>query len=204
MAAIASPLPLSFSSSANEFHRPAARSISRMAYSRSYGHRSPQEPSRRRAPAKQSSGDSSDDDDLAPIKLSAEAQAILGEEHSQAGSDKENINIYARKTAAEKAALNINGPTPVDRVRTTSSRIQGNGSPAPRVSHTIPPPRPALTTAARDGSFMYRTVDRSATVAPPPSTDSHTPPRAKRVIRVSTGRRSSRITNGISISSTRS
>ena len=104
MAAVASPTPLSFSTSANEFHHPNARSLSRTAYSRSYGHRSPQTAPKRRYTPKQSSGDSSDDDDLAPIKLSAEAQAILGEDNSQAGPDKENVNIYARQLAAEKAS----------------------------------------------------------------------------------------------------
>ena len=191
MAAVASPTPLSFSTSASEFHHPNVRSLSRTTYSRSYGHRSPQTVSKRRYTPKQSSGDSSDDDDLAPIKLSAEAQAILGEDNSQAGSDKENVNIYARQLAAEKASYGSESWNAVERLRGTGASHHGNGSPAPRIVPVTVAPRPALTNA-RDGSFMYKTVDRTGTTAPQQPAESYTPPKAKRIIRVSTGRRSSR------------
>ena len=192
MAAIASPTPFSFSTSANEFHRPISRPLSRTAYSRSYGHRSPQKVPKRKYTPKQSSGDSSDEDDLAPIKLSAEAQAILGEENSQGGSDKENVNIYARQAAVEKSSSGSDVRSVVERLRGTGARTHGNGSPAPRVVPVAPPTRPALTAVARDGSFFYRTVDKSSTIAPQSAVESYTPPKAKRVIRVSTGRRASR------------
>lgn len=192
MAAIASPAPFSFSSSANELHRLDVRSLSRPVYSRSYGHRSPYEPFTRRQTPKQTSGDSSDEDELAPIKLSAEAQAILGEDNSQAGSDKENVNIYARQLAAEKASYGSDFRTAAERLRGTGARTHGNGSPAPRVVTVNTTTRPALTTAARDGSFFYKVVDRSSTVPAQHIDESHTPPKSKRVIRVSTGRRSSR------------
>lgn len=39
-------------------------------------------------------GDSSDDEDLAPIKLSAEAQAILGEDNSQPEAEKRTSTPY--------------------------------------------------------------------------------------------------------------
>src|ERR1700733_1179408 len=41
-------------------------------------------------------GDSSDDEDLAPIKLSAEAQAILGEDNEPLEARKENIAPQVR------------------------------------------------------------------------------------------------------------
>ncbi len=194
MAAIASPAPFSVSSSTNEFHRPVVRSVSRPIYGRSYGHRSPYDPPKRRRTPRQSPSDSSDEDDLAPIKLSAEAQAILGEDNSQAGSDKENVNIYARPIVAERGFLRSNGHSAVERLRGTGARTYGNGSPASRVVPVNATTRPALTTAARDGSFFYKVVDRSSTVPPPPQhiNESKTPPKAKRVIRVSTGRPLSR------------
>ena len=192
MAAIASPAPFSFSSNANEFHRPVVRSLSRPVYSRSYGHRTPYDPPKRRQTPKQTPGDSSDEDELAPIKLSAEAQAILGEDNSQAGSDKENVNTYARQLAVEKSSYGIDVRAQVERHRGTGARTHGNGSPAARVVPVNTTTRPPLTTAARDGSFFYKVVDRSSTVPQQHANESHTPPITKRVIRVSTGRRSSR------------
>lgn len=187
MAAVASPTPMAFSSSANEFRRPATRLIVRTSYSRSYGHRSPAAGARRKHTPKQDSGDSSDEDDLAPIKLSAEAQAILGEDNSQIGPEKENVNIYARHAGAEKAQCGANPAA--ERLRT---RIQGNGSPAPRLAPATAASRPTLTAVARDGSFMYKTHEKSSVIPHRPIQESQTPPKPKRVIRVSTGRKSPR------------
>ena len=182
MAAVASPTPVAFSTDANEFRRPIRPASQTARHSRPYAHRSAFAP----VPAiktKEGSGDSSDDDDLAPIKLSAEAQAILGEDNLQAGSDKENINIYARQKSPlheiSKSEAGSHG-----RIRRLASNAQDNGSPAQRVIR-LGQLRPALTTVGRDGSFMYKTHDK--TNIQPQQSD--TPPSHKRIIRIGEGRR---------------
>ena len=185
MAAVASPTPLAFSTGASEFRRPTRPASQTARYSRPYAHRSAFVP----VPAtkiKEGSGDSSDDDDLAPIKLSAEAQAILGEDNSQAGTDKENVNIYARRKSPLQE-VNEGDAGSNNRIRSVASTTQYNGSPAQRVIR-LGQSRPALTAVGRDGSFMYKTHDK--TNMQPQQAD--TPPSRKRVIRIGEGRRLSR------------
>ncbi|KPI36248.1 Serine/threonine-protein kinase MPS1 [Cyphellophora attinorum] len=125
---------------------------------------------------KRSMGDSSDDDDLAPIKLSAEAQAIL-EGNSQTGEDKENqVHPYKRSITAATTSTANDGyrSTSGSRFRRPLSGGLGTGSPVPRTTTSTAPTRPAaLTTVARDGSFMYKMVDKTGASA-------RTPPKEKR------------------------
>src|SRR5689334_5389404 len=91
MATVASPTPNSFSASANGY-RHAPRSFARNGVVRASSQRAPADVQRNLT--KQSTGDSSDDDDLAPVMLSAEAQAIL-EGNSQTSEGKENAGVVA-------------------------------------------------------------------------------------------------------------
>lgn len=113
--------------------------------------------------------DSSDDEDLAPIKLSAEAQAILGEEQAQA--ERENIELRRKDIEASlHEALRQH--------RNRSPQLH-DGSPAPRVQRPSPP-----MVLERDGSFAYKIHDKSKTFGSL-SSDSRTPAPRLRKIRVS-------------------
>lgn len=170
MATVASPTPNSFSASANGY-RHVPRSFARNGVFRSSSQRAPVDA--QKDLTKQPTGDSSDDDDLAPVMLSAEAQAIL-DGNSQTSEDKENTNS-ARPHKRTVAPV-------VDGYRSTSGNrfrkplgLHGTGSPAPRAAYESSNPRPApMTTLGRDGSFMYKVHDKSTTRAP-------TPPAEKRL-----------------------
>ncbi|RMD42107.1 hypothetical protein DV735_g2980, partial [Chaetothyriales sp. CBS 134920] len=196
-AAVSSATPMSFSSIASQQRRPLARSTTRSAYNESYRHRPFVDLGPKSLPKENSTGDSSDDDDLAPITLSAEAQAILGEDNGQQGAhndqlgedndqqgaDKQNISGYGSAQLTGSNANAIHGTTPVERVRAPA---YANGSPAPRLVRPVLAPKPSAPSAiARDGSFMYKThAGRDGDLEhQPPLADHSTTPRTRRVIR---------------------
>ncbi|RMZ86977.1 hypothetical protein DV736_g5802, partial [Chaetothyriales sp. CBS 134916] len=188
-AAVASATPMSFSSSANQQRRPLARSTTRSAYSESYRHGSSAGLVVKSLPKNNGTGDSSDDDDLAPIKLSAEAQAILGEDSDQQGPDKESISSYRNTKLATNGHIGLHGTTPVEKLRASA---QANGSPAPRVVRSAAPPRSsAPSSVARDGSFMYKTHNKDLHQQTPLVDQSDTP-KTRRVVRVGSARQTSR------------
>ncbi|RVX66345.1 hypothetical protein B0A52_09953 [Exophiala mesophila] len=137
-------------------------------------------------------GDSSDDDDLAPIKLSAEAQAILGEDNARLESDKENLEPRPRRTriSTSKRLSRVN---PVDVIQESSPQLHRDGSPAAQDIRPAPRLRPGPPSAlARDGSFMYKIHDRSATRPHDILHATETPAPRPRRIRLSDSRRLSR------------
>lgn len=170
MATVASPTPNSFSASANGY-RHVPRSLARNGVHRLYSQRTTTEP--QRSITKQPTGDSSDDDDLAPVKLSAEAQAIL-EGNSQASEEKENASTIASHKRTVAPALEGYRSTSGNRFRKPLPS-HGTGSPAPRSAHESSISRPTpMTTLGRDGSFMYKTHEKIAA-------HSSSPPRDRRL-----------------------
>ena len=96
--------------------------------------------------------DSSDEEDLAPIKLSAEAQAILDQENSQAQNGRQDFDL-------KKDAVMLRENSHVADVQSQSFR---DGSPAPRVVRIPGSRRPIPPTQLeRDGSFAYKIHDKS-------------------------------------------
>jgi len=190
MAALASPTP------ANVLHdsrRPSYRGTTRPAHARVHALQpiTTNSTSHRHVVGKVSTGDSSDDEDLAPIKLSAEAQAILGEDNSQHGSDKENQGIVRRHEVPD-SAHKVNNFTPAGRVR-GSTPARENGSPVPRVVRVTSGPRPtAPAVVGRDGSFMYKMHEKGSNRAHEELRSAHTPAEGIRRVRVSGSRRLSR------------
>lgn len=143
--------------------------------------------------ARNMTGDSSDDEDLAPIKLSAEAQAILGEDEPQFEAEKENLELeprIIRTTSTSRRRCKI---SPLEILKASSPPQQRDGSPAPRVvrvtSNARPPPAAIL---GRDGSFMYKIHERSTARTQSEANDSETPAPRIRQVRVSGGKRLSR------------
>lgn len=138
-------------------------------------------------------GDSSDDEDLAPIKLSAEAQAILGEDEPQLEAEKENWGPQVQPAVTTGASRRRSKATPLEVLKASSPPQQRDGSPAPRVVRVTTGPRPGLgVILGRDGSFMYKIHDKSATGMHPALHDSETPAPSIRRVRVSGGKRLSR------------
>lgn len=138
-------------------------------------------------------GDSSDDEDLAPIKLSAEAQAILGEDEQQLEAEKENLGPEPRITKATSTSRRRSKISPLEILKASSPPQQRDGSPAPRVVRVTSSARPApAAILGRDGSFMYKIHDRSITRAHSEANDSETPAPGIRRVRVSGGKRLSR------------
>ncbi|KAK5055933.1 hypothetical protein LTR84_012483 [Exophiala bonariae] len=188
MATYASPTPAAFSSHFSHSRQSSHRPITRTAAAR-------MQPIPYIAPSDRDSqvgrnltGDSSDDEDLAPIKLSAEAQAILGEDNSQPEAEKENIDPLPPRTKP-----GFGRSTPVENWRTISPQFQQDGSPAPRVVRVTAGNRPGPPTIlGRDGSFMYKIHDKSTAQVRQQATDSQTPAPRIRRIRVSDSRRLSR------------
>ena len=136
--------------------------------------------SRRHSPlAAQKVGDSSDDEDLAPIKLSAEAEELLGEEDAVVRSARRDI-----KSLQEEHRRKL---------RESLSPRVADGSPAPRAVKLGSGSRPTMQgTLGRDGSFMYRNNIQATTHQPQAALDSITPaPRIRRV-RVSGSRSQTR------------
>ncbi|OQU93671.1 Protein kinase domain-containing protein [Cladophialophora immunda] len=140
-------------------------------------------------------GDSSDDEDLAPIKLSAEAQAILGEDNEQLGHEKENVEPgpHSAKPTSTGYSRRRSRGTPLEILRSSSPPQQRDGSPAPRVVRVTSVPRPMQPgILGRDGSFMYKIHDKSTAGAQTARQDSQTPAPRVRRIRISDARRLSR------------
>ncbi|KAK5941455.1 hypothetical protein PMZ80_006734 [Knufia obscura] len=179
MAAIASASPIPIHSYSLETRRHTSRAALRSAASRAQMRPSPRANDFRQSYTRPS--DSSDDDeDLAPIKLSAEAQAILGEENSQAQSDKENVEPQshgARSSYYEDLHSHERWSPP-----------QRDGSPAPRVVRMPAPTRPTPPTVLeRDGSFAYKVHDKSRSYGTL-ERNSRTPAQHLRKVRVSGSR----------------
>lgn len=176
MAAVASASPIPTHPYPLETHRRPSRIALRTAVSRAQTRQSPRDRDLRHAYLRPS--DSSDDEELAPIKLSAEAQAILGEGNPQAQSDKENIDPN-RHDARES-----------DLQRSVAPQIQPiqhcDGSPAQRAHRPAPP-----TVLERDGSFAYKVIDKTKTYGLL-GTDSKTPAPRLRKVRVSGSRSQTR------------
>lgn len=103
--------------------------------------------------AKVSVGDSSDDEDLAPIKLSAEAREILGEEASQVSAspkpERSSDGSAQRRLALRQSERLGQGAKEADR---------SSGSPVPRGSHHGSGARPQALALGRDGSFFYKKI----------------------------------------------
>lgn len=138
------------------------------------------------------SGDSSDDEDLAPIKLSAEAQAILGEEPSME-AEKENWQPQLQQTRNTSSVKSRSRVDPVELLKASSPSQNRDGSPAPRVVRLTSTARPGPNVIlGRDGSFMYKIHDKSSTRAHQEIHDSKTPAPRIRRIRISDSRRLSR------------
>ncbi|RMZ76120.1 hypothetical protein DV738_g5090, partial [Chaetothyriales sp. CBS 135597] len=176
------------------------RSTTRSAYSESYRHRPFADLEPKSLPKENSTGDSSDDDDLAPIKLSAEARAILGEDNEQhQGPDKENISSYGSVRPSASHGSGIHGTTPVERLRTSAhangslrTSAHANGSPAPRLVRPVAPPKSTASSAiARDDSLISKAHDGDLQHQTPLA-DRSTTPRTRRVIRVGSSRQTSR------------
>ncbi|KIW23038.1 uncharacterized protein PV07_11270 [Cladophialophora immunda] len=193
MAAYTSPSPAILASSLNNSRRPhrtAARPLTTRAH-----------PIPTTAPGSNQqfdqsmTGDSSDDEDLAPIKLSAEAQAILGEDNEQLGHEKENVEPgpHSAKPTSTGYSRRRSRGTPLEILRSSSPPQQRDGSPAPRVVRVTSVPRPMQPgILGRDGSFMYKIHDKSTAGAQTARQDSQTPAPRVRRIRISDARRLSR------------
>lgn len=118
--------------------------------------------------------ESSDDEDIAPIKLSAEAQAILGEGQSQTYSDKENADPRLSTAKSTRFAEQEQSQR--------RSPVSNDDSPYVR-----PPRRSPPALLERDGSFAYKVRDKnkSFTIS---EQESKTPAPRLRKIRVSGSR----------------
>lgn len=106
-------------------------------------------------------GDSSDDEDLAPIKLSAEAREILGEEASQVGSspkpERSGNGSGQRRVEARQAERLKRKVTEAEIVGKSEKEVErSSGSPVPRGGQHGSGARPQTLALARDGSFFYK------------------------------------------------
>lgn len=189
MAAIASaPIPVTTYDEI-QYRRPQSRSFARPAVRRAYVNKASPQPHK----TPNLTTDSSDDEDLAPIKLSAEAQAILGEDNSQGGSPGHHVHNEDVVSSSRGGEAPGDGGGRVHAVRQSStSPGRSDGSPAPRIVRVASTARPtALTSLARDGSFMYKTVgkveDRPYRVV----SDARTPASRLKKVRVSGSRSAS-------------
>ncbi|KIV84915.1 hypothetical protein PV11_00664 [Exophiala sideris] len=192
MAAYMSPTPAVFASSLSSSRRPLHRTTTRPATHRVQPVSHPQATKTSSRVNRDMTGDSSDDEDLAPIKLSAEAQAILGEEPS-GEADKENRQPQVQPIRNTSSALRRSRVIPVELLKSTSPSKHQDGSPAPRVVRVTAPARPGPNVIlGRDGSFMYKIHEKSSTRAQMEKHDSQTPAPSVRRIRISDSRRLSR------------
>src|SRR5271163_4277279 len=134
--------------------------------------------------------DSSDDEDLAPIKLSAEAQAILGEDNSNSQSSGRNLKCTGGLLQESgHGGQDIESALARKLPRNSISPNRDDGSPAPRVVRIASAARPtASTTIARDGSFMYKTFDKISEDVSREPHESRTPGSCLRTVRVNGSR----------------
>lgn len=103
--------------------------------------------------AKVSVGDSSDDEDLAPIKLSAEAREILGEEGSQVSA-----SPRAEKSDDGSAQRRLSLRQTERLGQTAKEAERSSGSPLPRAAQHGSGGRPQALALGRDGSFFYKKI----------------------------------------------
>lgn len=188
MAAIASAAPRPVTSNYDDLQhkRPQSRVSGRPAVRRVYASRASPLP----APVKDLAVDSSDDEDLAPIKLSAEAQAILGEDNSQGGSPKDFKNTQEPSRDAGNEMDKYSGGRVHALRQTSASPNRSDGSPAPRIVRVTSTSRPTAS-MARDGSFMYKTVEKVEDRPYRVVTDAKTPADRIKKVRVSGSRNTS-------------
>lgn len=141
------------------------------------------------AHGKQSIGDSSDDEDLAPIKLSAEAEEILGEDAALIKSARKQLRNFYGNDAARRSDPKTAEPQVFQRKRLESgSPGQLNGSPVPRVVRVNSGSRPAIPgMLGRDGSFLYKNHVKATEPEMQSQHDSITPAPRLRRFRVSEG-----------------
>ncbi|EHY53840.1 Serine/threonine-protein kinase mph1 [Exophiala dermatitidis] len=194
MATYATPTPAALASSLNNSRRSHLRTTTRLATHRAQPSAHATAPEYKASqPGRNMTGDSSDDEDLAPIKLSAEAQAILGEVDPHSAPDKENWEPHSRQTRpANEEYEKQRGPA-IEVLKKSSPHQQRDGSPAPRVVRVTSGARPGPPAIlGRDGSFMYKIHEKPSTRIHSDFHDSQTPaPRIRRV-RISDSRRLSR------------
>ncbi|KIX01708.1 uncharacterized protein Z518_09434 [Rhinocladiella mackenziei CBS 650.93] len=193
MAEYASPIPAAFASGSSNSRRPRSRINTRPATNRVQPVSHAASIQNMSQSGRNMTGDSSDDEDLAPIKLSAEAQAILGEDNSNSGTGKENCEPQ-RPVRSTTSSKRRSGGTPLEILHASNSSGQEDGSPAPRVVRVTPGSRPGGPPAVlgRDGSFMYRIHEKSSIQPHQDLHDSQTPAPRIRRIRISDARRLSR------------
>jgi serine/threonine-protein kinase TTK/MPS1 len=146
------------------------------------------------ANGKQPVGDSSDDEDLAPIKLSAEAEEILGEDAALMRSARKQLRNFYGNDAIRSSEQRDSEPQVHQRRRLGSlSPDQSNGSPLPRVIRVNSGPRPTMPgTLGKDGSFLYKNLPKTTEPESQPPQDSITPAPRLRRVRVSGGRSQTR------------
>ena len=146
------------------------------------------------ANGKQSVGDSSDDEDLAPIKLSAEAEEILGEDAALMRSARKQFGNFYGNDAIRSSEQRDSEPQVHQRRRLGSlSPDQSNGSPLPRVIRVNSGPRPTIPGMfGRDGSFLYKNLPKTTEPESQPPQDLITPAPRLRRVRVSGGRSQNR------------
>ena len=148
-------------------------------------------PSPRPPASKTITADSSDDEDLAQIpKLSAEAQAILRGDDSQGGSPKAYSHSQEHSAQDNQTQDRDLGNGRVQQLRRSSASPEtSDGSPASRVVRVPSAPRPnVLKSMARDGSFMYKTVEKLEDRPYRVVSDAKTPATRLRKVRVSGSR----------------
>lgn len=127
--------------------------------------------------------DSSDDEELAPIKLSAEAQAILEEDGPHAPPDRQHRDL---------GGLDSQAPNLQDIPNEELISQQQDGSPVARPRRIVSTSRPSPpSTLERDGSFAYKLHDKSRSFGAPEG-DSKTPAPRLRKVRVSGSRNQTR------------
>ncbi|EXJ88318.1 TTK protein kinase [Capronia coronata CBS 617.96] len=193
MATYATPTPAAFPSSLSNSRRSHLRTTTRPVTNRAQPQAHITTTTQRSQSSRNMTGDSSDDEDLAPIKLSAEAQAILGEVDSNSAPDKENWEPQVRATKATSESYRKTRETPIEILKRTSPLQQRDGSPVPRVVRVTSGARPGLPTVlGRDGSFMYKIHEKPSSRLHSVSNDSQTPAPRVRRIRISDSRRLSR------------
>ena len=139
-------------------------------------------------------GDSSDDEDLAPIKLSAEAEEILGEDAALIRSARKQLRSFYGNDAIRCSAQKDSDHQVLQSRRLGSlSPGQSNGSPVPRVVRVHSGSRPPMPgTLGRDGSFLYKNHARTTEMESQTPQESITPAPRLRRVRVSGGRSQTR------------
>jgi serine/threonine-protein kinase TTK/MPS1 len=200
MATLASPMPIPITSSdwagrgSDLNRRPSKRTLTRTTSGQLRPRwNSPLESSSKaasrafedRGAAKVSVGDSSDDEDLAPIKLSAEAREILGEEASQVSASPRNEGGNGG-SAQTRLALRQS-----ERGGQGAKEVESfSGSPISRGTQHNSGARPQPLALGRDGSFFYRKTGDPGLGGRP--FDAITPAAQMRTVRINGSRFQSR------------